>query len=90
MSTTTAAAPDLDKTPPGSHVASSPLAAWLATLTALVATVLALVDLFTHGLWPTCLHLAVGLVVFGLVRLCIGLALGLEAFIPTENPESST
>ncbi|MGK5628424.1 hypothetical protein [Streptomyces sp. URMC 123] len=86
MSTTTA--PAADKATDDTCVAHSPLAALLATLTALAATVLALFDLFVNGLWPTCLHLAVGLAVFGAVRLCVGLALA--PFIPTDDPERST
>ncbi|MHC3455896.1 hypothetical protein [Streptomyces prasinus] len=81
MSTTTALAPD--KTTDDTYVAHSPSAALLATVIAL-----ALFDLFANGLWPTCLHLAVGLAVFGAVRLCVGLAL--EPFIPTDAPESNT
>ncbi|GAA0897951.1 MULTISPECIES: hypothetical protein [Streptomyces violaceusniger group] len=84
---TTATTPDLDKTPADRYVARSPLSALLATLTALVATVLALFDLFANGLWPTCMHLAVGLAVFGAVRLCVGLAL--DPFFPTDDPEST-
>ncbi|MER6113201.1 hypothetical protein [Streptomyces hirsutus] len=86
MSTTAASAPD--KMTDDTSVAHSPLAALLATVIAVVATVLALFDLFANGLWPTCLHLAVGLAVFGVVRLCVGLAL--ELFIPTDDPESIT
>ncbi|QKZ24775.1 hypothetical protein HUT05_15320 [Streptomyces chartreusis] len=67
----------------------SPLTALLATITALVATVLALFDLFTNGLWPTCLHLGVGLAVFGAVRLCVGMALD-PFFLTDDDPESST
>ncbi|WP_445520965.1 hypothetical protein [Streptomyces sp. NEAU-174] len=85
---TTATPSDLDKTSADTYVARSPLSALLATLTALVATVLALFDLFVNGLWPTCLHLAVGLAVFGAVRLCVGLAL--DPFFPTDDSESST
>ncbi|WP_413804236.1 hypothetical protein [Streptomyces sp. OE57] len=85
---TTATTPDLDKTPADTYVARSPLSALLATLTALVATILALFDLFANGLWPTSLHLTVGLAVFGVVRLCVGLAL--DPFFPTDDPESST
>ncbi|MFD5661504.1 hypothetical protein [Streptomyces hirsutus] len=86
MSTTTAPAPD--KTTDDTYVASSPFTALLATVIAVAATVLALSDLFANGLWPTCLHLAVGLAVFGAVRLCVGLAL--DPFIPTDAPESTT
>ncbi|MEU0276815.1 hypothetical protein [Streptomyces sp. NPDC006307] len=86
MSTTAAPAPD--KTTDAPYVAHSPFAALLATVIAVVATVLAQFDLFANGLWPTCLHLAVGLAVFGAVRLCVGLAL--EPFIPTDDPESTT
>ncbi|WP_331719981.1 hypothetical protein [Streptomyces sp. NBC_00147] len=87
MSTTAAPAPD-KTTPDDTYVAHSPLAALLATVIAVAATVLALFDLFANGLWPTCLHLAVGLAVFGAVRLCVGLAL--NPFFPTDDPESST
>ncbi|WP_328380689.1 hypothetical protein OHB13_38285 (plasmid) [Streptomyces sp. NBC_00440] len=69
-------------------MARSPLSALLATVIAVVATVLALFDLFANGLWPTCLHFAVGLAVFGAVRLCVGLAL--EPFFSTDDPERST
>ncbi|WP_241990241.1 MULTISPECIES: hypothetical protein [unclassified Streptomyces] len=86
MSTTTTPAPD--KTTDDTYVAHSPFAALLATVIAVAATVLALFDLFANGLWPTCLHLAVGLAVFGAVRLCVGMAL--EPFIPTDDPESTT
>ncbi|MFH8371407.1 hypothetical protein [Streptomyces sp. NPDC018031] len=86
MSTTAAPAPD--KATDDTYVAHSPFAALLATVIAVVATVLALFDLFANGLWPTCLHVAVGLAVFGAVRLCVGLAL--EPFIPTDDPESTT
>ncbi|WP_030997761.1 hypothetical protein [Streptomyces sp. NRRL F-5630] len=86
MSTTTAPAPD--KTTDDTYVAPSPFAALLATVIAVAATVLALFDLFVNGLWPTCLHLAVGLAVFGAVRVCVGMAL--EPFIPTDDPESTT
>ncbi|MFC8273824.1 hypothetical protein ACFUJR_15125 [Streptomyces sp. NPDC057271] len=87
MSTTTTT-PAPDKTTDDTYVAHSPLTALLATLTALVATVLALFDLFMNGVWPTCLHLTVGLAVFGLVRLCVGLAL--TPFTSTDDPETST
>ncbi|MFD8630374.1 hypothetical protein ACFV4E_42145 [Streptomyces hygroscopicus] len=87
MSTTTAT-PATSKPTDDTYVARSPLPALLATVIAVIATVLALFDLFANGLWPTCLHLAVGLAVFGAVRLCVGLAL--DPFFPTDDPESST
>lgn len=87
MSTTAAPVPD-DTIPDATYAAASPHAALLATAIAVVATVFALIDLFTNGLGPTCLHLAVGLAVFGAVRLCVGLAL--TPFFPTDDPESST
>ncbi|GAA4694424.1 hypothetical protein [Streptomyces youssoufiensis] len=76
-----------DKTTDATYVAHSPFAALLATVIAVAATVLALFDLFTTGLWPTCLHLAVGLAVFGAVRLCVGLAL--EPVSPTFDTDDS-
>ncbi|WP_283514857.1 hypothetical protein [Streptomyces sp. H10-C2] len=57
--------------------------ATVATLTALAATVLALLDLFAHGLGLAALHLAVGLAVFGAVRVCVGWALNPD---PLPNP----
>lgn len=60
---------------PGIEAARTHSAAAVATLTALTTTVLALLDLFAHGLGPAALHLAVGLVVFGAVRVCVGWAL---------------
>ncbi|MEU5161244.1 hypothetical protein AB0G74_16780 [Streptomyces sp. NPDC020875] len=71
---TTATTPGFGKST-APHTERSPVPALLATLVALAAAVLALLDLFAHGLWPTVLHTAVGLGTFGLVRLCMGLAL---------------
>ncbi|MGW5679032.1 hypothetical protein ACWEV4_28810 [Streptomyces sp. NPDC003860] len=87
MSTTTAT-PTPSKTTDDVFVPRNPLPALLATVIAVVATVLALFDLFANGLWPTLLHLAVGLAVFGAVRLCVGLAL--DPFFPADDPESTT
>jgi len=87
VSTTAAPAPDKTMSD-DTYEAGTPLAALLATAIAVVATVLALFDLFTNGLWPTCLHLAVGLAVFAAVRLCVGLALN-PFFLPTDDPENS-
>ncbi|WP_332010744.1 hypothetical protein [Streptomyces uncialis] len=88
---TTAATPDLDKPADGEAYAErSPLPALMATFIALAAAVLALLDLFANGLWPTVLHLTVALAVFGAVRLCVGLAL--DPFFLTDlhdAPESS-
>ncbi|MFH0246148.1 hypothetical protein ACGRHY_27870 [Streptomyces sp. HK10] len=63
----------------------------LATLIALVAAVLALVDLFANGIGETLVHLTVALVVFGAVRLCVGLALDpYRPPLPDDVPESSS
>lgn len=86
---TAAATPDLSKSTPETYTVGSSFAALLSTLIALVAAVLALVDLFAHGLGQTLVHLTLGLAVFGAVRLCVGVAL--DPYRPTEhdNPESS-
>ncbi|MBB0247395.1 hypothetical protein FNQ90_25555, partial [Streptomyces alkaliphilus] len=57
------------------YVPDRPVMSLLATLIALAAAVLAVVDLFTNGLWLTALHTAVALSVFGAVRLCVGASL---------------
>ncbi|MFE6272278.1 hypothetical protein ACFVQ9_26195 [Streptomyces goshikiensis] len=83
-----AASPDL-KPAPETYTASTSMVAIVATFIALIAAVLALVDLFANGMVETLIHLALGLGVFGAVRLCVGVAL--DPFRPTEpdHPESS-
>ncbi len=83
---------DLDKATAEPSVVRSPFAALIATVTALVAAVLAVLDLFANGFWPTALHLAVALAVFGAVRLCVGLALDPVSppDLHDDAPESST
>ncbi|MFF1498090.1 hypothetical protein [Streptomyces sp. NPDC058304] len=87
MSTTTTA-PDPAKPADDTYVVHSPLSALVATLCALAAAVLSVIDLFANGFGPTVLHLVVGLAVFGAVRLCVGLAL--NPYILTDDPESSS
>ncbi|WP_019061485.1 hypothetical protein [Streptomyces prunicolor] len=90
MSSATAT-PDLSKSTPETYPPRGSLAPLLATLIALAATVLALIDLFVNGLAETFTHLAVGLAVFGAVRMCVGLALDpYRPPLPDDVTETST
>lgn len=88
---TAATSPDLSKAPVDTYVPRSTLSALVATVTALAATVLAVLDLFANGLGPTVIHTVVALGVFGVVRLCVGLALNPSNLLddPDDAPEST-
>lgn len=68
-------APDPGRPPASAQVGGGHFAAHLATLIALAATGLALIDLFANGLSQTLIHVVLGLAVFTAVRLSIGIAL---------------
>ncbi|MFJ1742604.1 hypothetical protein ACIOG4_28510 [Streptomyces microflavus] len=76
--------PDTDRS---AHPTS--LVPLLATAIALIAAVLALLDLFHNGLATTTVHLIVGLAVFSAVRFSVGLALAPHRPDPPDDSEST-
>ncbi|WP_331762342.1 hypothetical protein OG612_45125 (plasmid) [Streptomyces sp. NBC_01527] len=88
---TTVPSLDLSKTTPKPHSQRDQLVPMLATLIALIAAVLALMDLIANGLGTTLIHLAFALAVFAAVRLCVGLALNPHRPpLPKDDTESLT
>ncbi|MCC9310122.1 hypothetical protein LN042_24150 [Kitasatospora sp. RB6PN24] len=72
------------------YVFRHPALTTAATLTALVATIFALLDFFAHGLWPTVEHTAVGLVTFTAVRIVVGLALTMPSLAKSGTEATKT
>ncbi|WP_431983901.1 hypothetical protein [Streptomyces qinglanensis] len=89
MSTTTAPADALRETDAETPAPPGPLTPLLATVIALAAAVLALMDASANGLGPATVHLVFVLAVFTVVRISVGLALAPCRPAPPDDPEST-
>ncbi|MFD7554208.1 hypothetical protein ACFV9E_06665 [Streptomyces sp. NPDC059835] len=80
--------PEPNRPASDTHIAGGHLTAQVATLIALAAAGLALIDYFANGLSQTLVHLVLAFAVFATVRLSVGVALAPYRPAAYDDPEN--